>query len=151
MERFLCLSHKIKNKNYHTVRTIPKSKRKFRERKTDTTNTHIHHRSLSMISDLHRNIWFLQFVAKNILGYDLLWQKPNPPPSKIRPQFIPNISSKGLSGALVTLFLVWCVCFKDRCLSFCLLVIVLSVLLRFTDSYYLPLLSLSTSSDYSVR
>jgi hypothetical protein len=40
------------------------------------------------------------------------------------------------SGLCVTLSLVLCVCFVDRCLSFCpfLLAIVLSVLLRFTDS-----------------
>ena len=41
-------------------------------------------------------------------------------------------------------FLVLCVLFVDRCLSFCLfsfLVIVLPVLLRFTDSNYLPLVS----------
>ena len=42
----------------------------------------------------------------------------------------------------VTRSLVLCVCFADRCLSFCtffLLVIVLSVLLRCTDSGCLPL------------
>jgi hypothetical protein len=38
----------------------------------------------------------------------------------------------------VTRSLVLCVCFVDRCLSFCtfLLAIVLSVLLRYTDSDY---------------
>ena len=43
------------------------------------------------------------------------------------------------NGFFVTRSLVLCVSFVDRCLSFCtlyLLVIVLSVLLRFTDSDY---------------
>jgi len=45
------------------------------------------------------------------------------------------------SRLFLTRTLVLCVCFVDRCLSFCpfvlsLLVIVLSVLLRFTDSDY---------------
>jgi len=45
------------------------------------------------------------------------------------------------SGVRVTRSLVLCVCFVDRCLSFCLFVflflaIVLSVLLRYTDSDY---------------
>ena len=42
------------------------------------------------------------------------------------------------SGVRVTRYLVLCVCFVDRCLSFCsfLLAIVLSVLLQFTVSYY---------------
>ena len=41
-------------------------------------------------------------------------------------------------GVRVTRSLVLCVCFVDRCLSFCtfLLAIVLSVLLRYTDSNY---------------
>ena len=40
-----------------------------------------------------------------------------------------------------------CVCFEDRCVSFCpffRLAIVLSVPLRFTDSDYLPLISLNS-------
>ena len=43
-----------------------------------------------------------------------------------------------LSGVGVPRSLVLCVCFVDRCLSFCifLLAIVLSVLLRYTDSDY---------------
>ena len=47
-------------------------------------------------------------------------------------------SSPVFSGIRVTRSLVVCVCFVDRCLSFCnfLLAIVLSVLLRFTDSDY---------------
>jgi len=42
------------------------------------------------------------------------------------------------SGVHVTRSLALCVCFVDCCLSFChsLLAIVLSVLLRFTDSDY---------------
>ena len=48
-------------------------------------------------------------------------------------QFVP-----GFSGVRVTRSLVLCVCFVDRCLASCsfLLAIVLSVLLRFTDSDY---------------
>jgi hypothetical protein len=40
------------------------------------------------------------------------------------------------NGVRVTRFLVLCVCFVDRCLFFCTfrLAIVLSVLLRYTDS-----------------
>jgi hypothetical protein len=48
-----------------------------------------------------------------------------------------NMSSHPvLSGVRVTRSLVLCVCFVDRCLSFCtfFLAIVLSVLLRYTDS-----------------
>ena len=47
-------------------------------------------------------------------------------------------SSPGLSGVRVTRSLVLYVCFVDCCLSFCtfLLAIVLSVLLRYTDSDY---------------
>jgi len=43
-----------------------------------------------------------------------------------------------ISGVRVTRSLVLCVCFVDHCLSLCLFVfaIVLSVLLRFTDSDY---------------
>jgi hypothetical protein len=50
-----------------------------------------------------------------------------------------NMSSHPvLSGVRVTRSLVLCVCFVDRCLSFCtfFLAIVLSVLLRYTDSDY---------------
>ena len=43
------------------------------------------------------------------------------------------------SGVRVTRSLVLCVCFVDRCLYFFFLTIVLSVLLRYTDSDYLPL------------
>ena len=51
------------------------------------------------------------------------------------------------SGVRVTRSLVLCVCFVDRCLAFCtlFLAIVLSVLLRFTDSDYLPLVSSNSS------
>jgi len=52
------------------------------------------------------------------------------------------------SGVRVTRFLVLCVCFVDRCLSFCtfLLTIVLSVLLRYANSVYPgPLLSSNSS------
>ena len=47
-------------------------------------------------------------------------------------------SPLAFSGVRVTRSLVLCVCFVDRCLSFLLflLAIVLSVLLRFTDSDY---------------
>jgi hypothetical protein len=47
-------------------------------------------------------------------------------------------SPPGFSGVPVTRSLVLCVCFADRCLSFVLflLVIVLSVLLQYTDSDY---------------
>jgi len=51
------------------------------------------------------------------------------------------------SGIRVTRSLVLCVCFIDRCLSFCpsfALAIVLSVRLRFTDSDY-PLISSNSS------
>jgi hypothetical protein len=50
------------------------------------------------------------------------------------------------SGVRVSRSLVLCVCFVDRCLFFCtfLLTIVLSVLLRFTDSDYLPLISINS-------
>ena len=58
------------------------------------------------------------------------------------------------SGVRVTRSLVLCVCFLDRCLSFCLfpflLTIMLSVLLRFTNSGYpfgIFKLSLSVSLD----
>jgi hypothetical protein len=44
-------------------------------------------------------------------------------------------SNTVLSGVRVTLSLVLCVCFVDRCLFFCTLAIV-SVFLRFTDSDY---------------
>ena len=42
------------------------------------------------------------------------------------------------SGVRVTRYLVLCVCLVDRCLFFCtfLLAIVLSILLRYTDSDY---------------
>ena len=52
------------------------------------------------------------------------------------------------SGVRVTRSLVLCVCFVDRCLSFCpffLLAIELSVLLRVTASDYLPLVSSNPS------
>ena len=45
------------------------------------------------------------------------------------------------SGVRVTRALVLSVCFVDRCLSFFLLAIELSVFLRLTDSDYLPLVS----------
>ena len=47
-------------------------------------------------------------------------------------------STPVFSGVRVTRFLALCVCFVDRCLTFFLflLKIVLSVLLRFTDSDY---------------
>jgi hypothetical protein len=52
-------------------------------------------------------------------------------------------SSPVFSGVLVTRSLVLYVCFVDRCCPFVhfLFAIVLSVLLRFTDSDYLPLVS----------
>jgi hypothetical protein len=52
-------------------------------------------------------------------------------------------SPPGFSGVRVTRSFVWCVCFVDRWLSFCtfLLAIVLAVLLRYTDSDYLPFVS----------
>ena len=41
----------MKSKKYHTVGTFPKSNRKIVERgKIDTTNTHVHDRSVSWIS-----------------------------------------------------------------------------------------------------
>ena len=51
----------------------------------------------------------------------------------VAPEFTPV-----LTGVRVTVDLVLCVFFVDRCLSFCtfLLAIVLSVPLRFTDSDY---------------
>ena len=52
------------------------------------------------------------------------------------------------SGVRVTWSLVLCVCFADRCLSFCtffFLVIVWSVLLRYADSGCLPLVSSNSS------
>ena len=57
------------------------------------------------------------------------------------PEFIP-----GFSGVHATRSLVSYVCFVDRCFSFCtfLLAIVLSVLLRYTDSDY-PLVSSNSS------
>jgi len=43
-------SNILKNENYHTVGTIPKSNRKIIERgKTDTPNTQIHDRSLTWL------------------------------------------------------------------------------------------------------
>jgi hypothetical protein len=53
------------------------------------------------------------------------------------------------SGVRVTRSLVLCVCFVDRCLSFCTFsfTVVFSVLLRYTDSDYLPLVSLNSSCD----
>ena len=51
------------------------------------------------------------------------------------------ISPSVFSGVRVTRSLVLCVCFVDRCLSFCTFVhlaIALSVLPRYTDSDYLP-------------
>jgi hypothetical protein len=51
------------------------------------------------------------------------------------------------SGVRVTRYLVLCVCFVDRCLSFYFWPLsVLSVLLRLTDSDYLPLVSSNSSS-----
>jgi Ni,Fe-hydrogenase I cytochrome b subunit len=50
------------------------------------------------------------------------------------------LENSGFSVVHVTRSLVLCVCFVDRCWSFCtvfLLTIVLSVLLRLTDSDYL--------------
>ena len=41
-----------------------------------------------------------------------------------------------LSGVRVTRSLVLCVCFVDRCLSFCTFSFVLSILRRYTDSDY---------------
>ena len=62
----------------------------------------------------------------------------------------PLSSPPVFSGVCDTRSLVLCVCFVDRCLSFCnfafLLAIVLSVL-RYTDSDYLPLVS--SNSSYS--
>ena len=56
----------------------------------------------------------------------------------LHPSGAPELTP-GFSGVRVTRSLVLCVCFVDRCLSFCtfLLAIVLSVLLRFTASDYL--------------
>ena len=53
------------------------------------------------------------------------------------------------SGIRVTRSLVLCVCIVDRCLSFVLflLAIVLSVVLRCTDSDYLPLVSSNSSQS----
>ena len=55
---------------------------------------------------------------------------------KVNEQFYP--SPPVLSGVRVTRSLVLCVCFVDRCLSFCtfFLAIVLSILLRYTDYDY---------------
>jgi hypothetical protein len=55
----------------------------------------------------------------------------------------------GFSGVRVIRSLVLCACFVDRCLSFCPLsfAIMLSVLRRFMDSDYLPLVS-SNSCSY---
>ena len=52
-------------------------------------------------------------------------------------------SSPVISEVRVARSLVFCVCFVDCCLSFCifLLAIVMSVLFRFTNSDYLPLIS----------
>jgi hypothetical protein len=62
------------------------------------------------------------------------------------------------SGVRVTQSLVLCVCFVDRCLSFCtfLLVIVLSALPRYTDSdypfgIYLQTLLMSDTSEYHAK
>jgi hypothetical protein len=57
------------------------------------------------------------------------------------PTFPEHMSSPSVlvGFVFVTRSLVLCVCFVDRCLSFCtffLLAIVLSVLLRYTDSDY---------------
>ena len=54
-------------------------------------------------------------------------------------QMTTDMFQLSLSGVHFTRSLVLCVCFVDRCLSFCTfrLVIALSVLLRFTDSGYL--------------
>ena len=51
------------------------------------------------------------------------------------------------SGVHVTRSLVVCVCLVDRCLSFCpfLSAILVSVLLRYTNSDYLPLVSSNSS------
>jgi hypothetical protein len=44
------LNNKIKNKKYHTVRTIPNSNRKIVERsKFDTPNSKMHYHSLSWL------------------------------------------------------------------------------------------------------
>ena len=58
------------------------------------------------------------------------------------PEFTPVFS-----GVRVAQSLVLCVCFLDRCLSFCsfFFFFVLFVLLRFTDSDYLPLVSSNSS------
>ena len=52
------------------------------------------------------------------------------------------------SGVRVTRSLVLCVCFVDGCLSFLSFFIVVSVLLRYTDSDYLPLVSSNSSWYY---
>ena len=56
--------------------------------------------------------------------------KPKLPEDLSSPLPIPPI----FCGVHVTRSLVLCVCFVDRCLSFFILAIVFSVLLRFTDS-----------------
>jgi hypothetical protein len=58
------------------------------------------------------------------------------------------------SGIRVTGSLVLYVCFVDRCLSLCtfLLAIVLSVLLRFTDSdYHFGIYKLFLASDFYIK
>ena len=53
------------------------------------------------------------------------------------PTLLEHVSSPPVfNGVRVIRSLVSCVCFVDRCLSFFLLAIVLSVLLRFTDYDY---------------
>ena len=57
------------------------------------------------------------------------------------------IFTPGSSGVHVTRFLYLCVCFVDRCLSFCTFSCghCLPVLLRYRDSDYLPLVSSNSS------
>jgi hypothetical protein len=44
------IENKMKNEKYHTVGTVPNSNSKFVERgKFDTSNTHIHDRTLSCL------------------------------------------------------------------------------------------------------
>ena len=70
------------------------------------------------------------------------------PPRRLLKQELPTLpehmsSPPVFSGVRVTRSLVLYVCFVDRCLSFCTFSFGHCVLLRFTDSDYLPLVSLT--------
>jgi hypothetical protein len=95
---------------------------------------------ISMHNEHHKNRLITGFIAR--------FTRRVLPVEQELPTPLEHLNSPPVfSGVRVTRSLVLCVCFVNRCLSFCtfLLAIVLSVLLRYTDSDYLPLVSSNSS------